>query len=275
MEFDHADIFNSIDDIKNEFAQALPRISGEVIYNDEYPAIKELRQDFDKQNTWIEYGHHSNSGPKDVKRVDGKTEFSLEFNGEELGFKTSVIGEHNILNITSCLLLLLKEGFSAKNLQVAIDQLGLVKRRQEYRGKYKGSIVIDDFAHHPRAIDLTIDAIREAYPNKNIVTIFEPISATARSQIFQKEFENSLAKSDEVILAVNPLKTTVAGGSNLDCELIAQNLNEKNIVSATANSLDELQQRIDKASGEENLLLILSNKTCLGLWESDFVKSLS
>ena len=200
--------------------------------------------------------------------------FKILINNELVPFRTNIIGEHNILNIASCLHLLLKEGFKISELQKAVATLGLVKRRQEYRGEYKGSIVFDDFAHHPRAIDLTIDAIRTTYPNKKIITVFEPISATARSQIFQKEFELALSKSDQVILAVNELKTTVAGGNNLDCDLIASNLNKQGIESSTANSLNELQVLLDKKIGNDNLFLILSNKSCIGLWESDFVKTL-
>ena len=92
---------------------------------------------------------------------------------------------------------------------------------------------------------------------------------------FQKEFEVALGKSDQVILAVNELKTTVAGGVNLDCNLIAKNLTQNGIVATAVLNLSELRQQIDKASGEDNLLLILSNKTCLGLWESDFVQALT
>ena len=275
LEFDHADIFDSIEDIKDEFAHALNKINGSIIYNDEYRAIEELKEKFDKTNTWIEYGKTSEHGPKNIKRSNNKTTFELKFSDKVETFETNVVGEHNILNISSCVFLLLKEGFAVDAIKGAVAELGLVKRRQEYRGIFKGSVVIDDFAHHPRAIDLTIDAIKQAYPSKKIVTVFEPISATARSQIFQKEFETSLLKSDEVILAANELKTTVAGGTNLDCNLISKNLNSKNIKAHAVNNLDQLLNSLEKASGEDKLLLILSNKTCLGLWESEFVSKLS
>lgn len=274
LEFDHGDIFDTIEDIKDEFAAILPAIPGEVVYNDEYKAIEELRSKFEKR-AWIKYGFNSKSGPHQIQTQNGKTSFQLNLGGANTEFSTNIIGEHNILNISACVLLLFKQGFSTEKLQAAVLKLGLVKRRQEYRGEYKKSIVIDDFAHHPRAIDLTINAIREAYPSKKIVTIFEPVSATARSQIFQKEFEVALRKSDQVILAVNELKTTVAGGVNLDCHLIANNLTQSGIKASAALNLTELRHQIDNVSGENNLLLILSNKTCLGLWESDFVQALS
>lgn len=274
LEFDHADIFDNLEDIKSEFSHTLKDLPGEVIYNDEYPAIQDLKQGHDQRDKWIQYGVHSTLGPQNIRNMNGQTHFDLSLNNQSYTFKTNIIGNHNILNISSCLLLLSTKGYSPEQLIVAVAKLGLVKRRQEYRGTYNGAIVIDDFAHHPRAIDLTIKAIRESYPGKKIITIFEPISATARSQIFQVEFEKSLEVSDEVVLAINGLKTTVSKGNNLDGHKIVNNLNKQSLPSYAVESLKELRGKIDELASPENLLLILSNKTCLGLWESDFVDAL-
>jgi UDP-N-acetylmuramate: L-alanyl-gamma-D-glutamyl-meso-diaminopimelate ligase len=166
-------------------------------------------------------------------------------------------------------------GFNTLELQKAVNKLGMVKRRQEERGRYKGSIVIDDFAHHPKAISLTVAAIKAKYPGKKIVTIFEPISATARSNIFQTEFVESLNCSDEVILAVNSLHTTIENSKNLDCRRLQEDLLKKGTPTIVSDSLESLRKEIDQVSlGDDCLLLILSNRTCLGLWESDFVKQL-
>ena len=94
------------------------------------------------------------------------------------------MGTHNILNIASCIQILHKLNFSISEIQASVATLGMVKRRQEERGHFNKALVIDDFAHHPKAITLTIDAIKTKYPDKEIITVFEPISATARSSIF-------------------------------------------------------------------------------------------
>src|SRR5690606_6027115 len=127
---------------------------------------------------------------------------------------TNVIGVHNILNVSSCILMLAKLGFDIEDVIETVKTLKMVKRRQEVRGEYKGAVVIDDFAHHPRAITLTIQAVRMMFPEKKIFTIFEPISATSRSDIFQKEFSQSLQLSDKVLIARNPLNTSVKGHNN-------------------------------------------------------------
>lgn len=274
LEFDHADIFNSIEDIKNEFASTIPGLDGEVIVNNEYKAIFDLKDKYDSSDNWQVYGHESKLGPISIESTSDVTKFKVNLKNELVSFSTNIIGEHNILNITSCILLLEKLGFSTDKIQASVAQLGLVKRRQEVRGKYNGAVVIDDFAHHPRAIELTTQAIKARFPDKKIITVFEPISATARSQIFQQEFEDSLKLSDKVVLAANTLQTTV-GGDNLNCGLIAKNLSDFGIESSCVDSLIELENQINKYANEDSLILILSNRTCLGLWESDFVKNIS
>lgn len=150
----------------------------------------------------------------------------------------------------------------------------MVKRRQEVRGKYKDMIVIDDFAHHPRAITVTLDAIRARFRNKKIITIFEPISATARSSIFQNEFRDSLAASDKVIIAKASIPTTALNGKDLDVDLLSKEISQQGKPSVCVTSLDDLRRSIDQYNEKDSVLLVLSNRTCLGLWESSFVQEL-
>ncbi|MBJ00687.1 MAG: hypothetical protein CME67_05595 [Halobacteriovoraceae bacterium] len=273
LEFDHADIFSSIEDIENEFQACFDNLPGHVVANDAYPSIHKLREK-NPSLKWSMYGDESDYGPKAATTHKDGSEFCLVWNNEEVLFKTNIVGHHNILNISACALFLLKEGFDTQKVVEAVQELGLVKRRQEVRGKYKGAVVIDDFAHHPRAIALTVDAIQAAYPDKEVITVFEPVSATARSSIFQKEFATSLLKSNRVILAANPLATTVKNSHNLDCDLLTSELLDKGIQACCAKSLDELRERIDQWVSGDKVLLVLSNRTCLGLWESSFVSEI-
>jgi len=274
LEFDHGDIYDSIEDIEKEFEAVLPNINKFIIANDDYPSILKLHKKY-KSDNWAIYGETSKLGPSNLDLGSNGSSFDLEFKGEVNRFKTNVVGKHNILNIASCLHLLLKDGFKAEDLQKALNNLGLVKRRQEVRGHYQGSIVIDDFAHHPKAIDLTIDAIKTKYVGREVVTVFEPVSATARSSYFQDEFSLSLKKSDKVIIAKNSLQTTVSGGENLDCNKLVSTLENENTPAFCAEDLNSLRAKIDEWIKPNSVLLVLSNRTCIGLWESDFVKELN
>lgn len=273
LEFDHGDIFNSIDDIEDEFRALLKQDIKSVIANDSFESITKLKKEF-KNLDWIDYGFHSGLVINETKPTE--TSFELKINNEAIGFKTSLVGTHNILNLVSCILFLLEENFNIQDIKKAVESLNLVKRRQEVRGHYQKSIVIDDFAHHPRAVALTLDGIRNQYPNKKLITVFEPISSTARSNIFQKEFAASFENTDTVIIANAQIKTTVKKGDNLDYTLLKNDIEKFGNKVYLVDDLNNLRKSIDsETDSSESILLILSNRTCLGLWESDFVNQLS
>lgn len=277
LEYDHADIFSSVEKIEDEFRDVIPGMKSTLIFNQEYSSAMKLYKDYAGKNPaqkWYLYGAGSEMGPHDVKTFENGSEFSIQWKGEKVAFKSSVVGQHNVLNITSCLIYLLAEGFSVADVQKAVLEIGMVKRRQEVRGKYHDMVVIDDFAHHPRAITVTLDAIRARFKNKKIITIFEPISATARSNIFQNEFRDSLADSDKVIIAKASISTTALNGKDLDVDRLSEEINQRGKPSCVVSKLEELRAKIDEFSEKDSVLLVLSNRTCLGLWESGFVKEL-
>jgi UDP-N-acetylmuramate: L-alanyl-gamma-D-glutamyl-meso-diaminopimelate ligase len=276
LEFDHADIFASVEKIEDEFRDVIPKMKT-LIFNQEYPSAMKLYKEYFGKNAdqkWFLYGEKSEIGPFEVETFETGSTFSLKWKGESIPFKSSVIGQHNVLNLTSCLIFLLNEGFKVPELQNATAKIGMVKRRQEVRGKYKGMIVIDDFAHHPRAITVTLQAIRAQFKNKKIITVFEPISATARSSIFQNEFRDSLASSEKVIIAKAEIATTALSGKDLDSDQLAKEITQKGSQAVCVNKLEDLRKAIDAFSEPDAVLLILSNRTCLGLWESSFVQEL-
>ncbi|MCO4792459.1 MAG: hypothetical protein KC493_02010 [Bacteriovoracaceae bacterium] len=270
LEFDHADIFESIEDIKDEFRALLPNVNGTNIVCGNYQANKDLLNEYpQKEVNW--YGSESHSGPYVKNISENKTTFSIIYNEEEIEFSTNIIGNHNIENITSCILFCLSEGFSINEVQESIKDLSLVKRRQEIRGRYKNAIIVDDFAHHPRAVEATIEAIRSRFINKKIKVIFEPHSATARSSLFQKGFIDSFMSADEVFLTKLPRPTTAKGAEDLDVDTVVQTLQSKQKKAGVLESLDDVTSYIKKSADEESVILVLSNGTCLGLWQSDFV----
>jgi UDP-N-acetylmuramate: L-alanyl-gamma-D-glutamyl-meso-diaminopimelate ligase len=278
LEYDHADIFASVEKIEDEFRAILPDLRSTLVFNQEYASAMKLYREYAGKNPnqkWFLYGAGSGAGPHDVRTFENGSEFAVTWNGETLPFASSVVGQHNVLNLTSCVIFLLAEGFRPADVQRAAREIGMVKRRQEVRGTYKEMTVVDDFAHHPRAITVTLDAIRARFKGKKIVTIFEPISATARSSIFQAEFRDSLAGSDKVIIAKASIPTTALNGQDLDVDLLARELADRGRPAACVTTLADLRRTIDQYNEKGSVLLVLSNRTCLGLWESSFVQELT
>jgi len=277
LEFDHADIFNSVDDIKAQFRAAMPFIDKTFIMSADYIASMELFDEFSDGNParFIKYGEKTSIGPKILKADEFGTRFLVHFKNEDLVYDTNLIGKHNVLNLSSVIIYALSEGFSNHSISAAIKDLQMVKRRQEVRGSYKGALVIDDFAHHPRAVDLTLDGIITKYPKRKVHVIMEPNSATARSAIFQNEFTEALASAASVIFTKPTRPTSVKNVGDLDIYKIIESVKASGRAGSVVGDLSELMAEIEKIAKPENLILILSNGTCLGLWESGFVKNLT
>jgi UDP-N-acetylmuramate: L-alanyl-gamma-D-glutamyl-meso-diaminopimelate ligase len=116
LEFDHADIYSSIEDIEKEFRQVIPTMDQFVIANDAYPSILKLQKEFEAKN-WTLYGDESPSGPKEVSISQAGSQFNLNWQGNDYTFETNIIGKHNVLNITACVLILFRHGFEYEQIK--------------------------------------------------------------------------------------------------------------------------------------------------------------
>ncbi len=276
LEFDHAEFFADIEAIKEQFNYILPTLQGQLIFNALYSAIRDLKYDGDV----IWYGVNQEHGPYIMHQDSKGSQFVIQWQDKELVFKTNLIGRHNIENLSAVILFALSQGFKYQDVQRAVSNLSLVKRRQEERGYYRGLLVIDDFAHHPRAVDVTLEGLRVKYSDKKMLVVFGASSATARSNIFQQEFAKSLLHADEVIVIEPERNTTVKGARNLDCNFICQFLQQQGISANLVRGTDEIIAAIDKFvesvdNPSKYICVVLSNSNCSGLWESRFVENIN
>ena len=117
--------------------------------------------------------------------------------------------------------------------------------------------------------------MQTAYPGKEVVVVFDPHSATARSDIFEKEFTASLGLVPQVCLTAIDRPTSVKNHQDINLTAMAQALTAQHIQVTVASDGPALRQWLRQIAGPQRVILILSNGTCLGLWESDFVQELS
>lgn len=274
LEFDHGDIYKDIDEITEQFIHLYDKQIGCSVVNFDYDSIKELMSERYGHLPKIEYGFNSKTKLGIIDQGEWGTKFSIQL-GQQHIFETNLVGKHNILNLSSVILFALWEGIDSNKIAVAVKKLKMVKRRQEVKGKYLNSIIIDDFAHHPTAVKTTVEAIKTKYQNYQINAVFEPASATARSSIFQDGFAESLSVADEIFLMPPPTQTTVKDSQTIDINEMKKTILIKGKSCNIINDLDTLIDTIKSKAEKPNVWLIMSNGKCQNLWESEFVKNLS
>lgn len=269
IEYDHADIYKDFDVYKEQFVRFSHLVSKDgvlVLKDDELIRRIIVRSDIKK----VFYGERDDSDAY-IVRISYKYDFMevvAVIGQREYTYQLSVYGFQNALNSLSVITLLVRLGFDITSVLDAIKEYRGVRRRMEFLGDFGGIGVIDDFAHHPTAVKITIDAVRKAYIEtgryKRLVSIFEPRSNTSRRNIFFEEYSNAFVGSDVVILA-KPYKKDDNIKDELNVKGVLQNLKKCGIKGFCGEGRDELLEFIKEIAQRESLLLFMSNGDFGGL----------
>jgi UDP-N-acetylmuramate: L-alanyl-gamma-D-glutamyl-meso-diaminopimelate ligase len=137
-----------------------------------------------------------------IDHSDAKwTAGDIVFKPEETRFRVFCEGREYVRNCLAVIAASEVLGIERKAVSEALSTFKSVKRRMQIRGIVNQVTVIDDFAHHPTAIRETLLAVKQKYPDRRIVAIFEPRSWTTRKKIFQHDYPISFAPADYVVIA--------------------------------------------------------------------------
>src|ERR1700726_291668 len=193
IEFDHADIFNNIDEIKLSFKRLLNIVpeNGMVVLNGDDHNCVEVARDCLAQMIEVGFSENCAQRIRDAAYSSAGSRFKL---GDD-SFEISLIGEFNVRNAALAATAARFYDVPSAKIRAALKSFSGIARRQEVRGEARGVKVIDDFGHHPTAIAQTLQALRHRYQGQRVWAIFEPRSNTTRRAIFQKELPAALKQA--------------------------------------------------------------------------------
>ncbi|MBT4127422.1 MAG: UDP-N-acetylmuramate:L-alanyl-gamma-D-glutamyl-meso-diaminopimelate ligase [Nitrospina sp.] len=262
IEFDHADIYRDLDHIKDSFRKFVNIIhpSGFLLAAFSDKNVQDVLADASCQVETYGFSSSADWVIGDYKFVSGKGYFTLSHqNVNVANFNLPMIGRHNIQNATSVAVMGLKLGLTTQEIQEGFHTFKGIKRRQEVLGVKNGVTVIDDFAHHPTAIQLTLEGIKEAYPGQRIWAIFEPRSATCKRKVFEDRLPKSFTPADLVIIADLFAPDKIDPKDRLNPELVVENINND---GGDAYFIPDTEALINKLITEcrpKDVLLIMSS----------------
>jgi UDP-N-acetylmuramate: L-alanyl-gamma-D-glutamyl-meso-diaminopimelate ligase len=199
IEFDHADIFRDLEEIKLSFQRLLNIVpqNGMVLLNGDDPNCVEVARECLAQILEIGFSPNCAQQIRDVAYSSEGSRFTL---GEDQ-FEVPLIGEFNVRNAAMAISASRFYGVSVTKIRKALARFQGIARRQEVRGEARGVKVIDDFGHHPTAIRETLRALRLRYPGCRLWAVFEPRSNTTRRAVFQQELPEALKLADGVFIS--------------------------------------------------------------------------
>ena len=273
IEFDHADIFDSLDDIRKSFKTMIRLIpsNGYLITCADFTETCDIALD---ANTQVEtFGLHSKADwhIADIKTDEFSTVFTVYYKQSFFGtFTFSMSGEHNIRNAVGALASCFHAGLSAEEIKNGLATFKAPKRRMEEIAIWNNCIIIDDFAHHPTAISETVKAIKAKYPHRDIIACFEPRSNTTTRNIFQKEFAECFDGCKSVIIGPVNRPERYKESERLNIPLLLQYYSSKGVQSYSVQRNDSLWgeeaiEYIKECAQTHDIIVLMSNGNIGGL----------
>ena len=199
IEFDHADIFDSLDQIKLSFRRLLNIVpqNGMILINGDDPNCVEVARDCLAPLVEIGFSKNCAQRIRDVTHSATGSQFTLT----DERFDVPLAGEFNVRNAAMAASAARFYRVPVAKIRSALKSFEGIARRQELRGEERGVKVIDDFGHHPTAIGQTLQALRSRYAGHRIWAVFEPRSNTTRRAVFQAELPEALKFADGVFVS--------------------------------------------------------------------------
>ena len=265
IEFDHADIFNNIEEIKLSFKRMLNIVpeNGIVFVNGDDNDAVEVTENC--RAPVIKVGANDDCDFK-IENLNLES-FNSSFSIKENSYQLPMDGEFNVRNAAMAIAVSDFLKIDQTNIIESVSKFSGIARRQELRGEEKNVKVIDDFGHHPTAIAATIGALKQRYPDSKIWAIFEPRSNTSRRNLLQSELEDSLSQADGVFISEVPNPEKVPDGELLDVESVIENLSSRGKEAFIGLSSDDIVNKLIPLTSSGDTIVVLSNGGFGGIHE--------
>lgn len=270
IEFDHADIYPNLDAIKDVFRKLLRIVpsNGLVVANGENPAVREIiKPVYSRLQT---FGENSENywSYKILGGEAGETTFEIRQEGKSVGeFKFPFPGEYQLQNVLAVTAVAHDLGVDWEIIRNALATFQGVKRRLEFWGKLHGAEVYDDFAHHPTAIKVTLQAMRDKFPGKRLIALFEPRTNTTVRNVFQQELAEALLPADVVILTPIFRPDRLPEGERLSVSKLVSDLEKHQREVFNLNSYSQIQETLQEVLQENDILVLLTNGSLGGEYQ--------
>ncbi len=262
VEFDHADIYPDLEAVKEAFRMLIRLIpaQGRLMVFSGCATALDLAAG--AACPVLRYGFRPGDATRagEIVPGEGQVSFRLFHQGRDLGIFTSPLpGRHNLANALAALGLLLEMGFEPETLALGLRSFLGVRRRQEIIGEVGGVLVVDDFAHHPTAVRETLAALKEFYPRRRLIALFEPRSNTSRRNFFQEEYASSFDSADLVVIRESTRDTGLADEERLSCPRLVSDLEAKGIQAFFFPETEPILELLEKEARSGDLIAVMSN----------------
>ena len=270
VEFDHADIYKDLDAVETAFKRLINLVPrrGRIIGFDRGESIDRcLSRAFCPVER---YGTSERATWKiaNLEFEPERTSWSVLREGKPWAdFQFPLAGEFNVWNATAAAALAAHHGVTAAAISQALATFRSVKRRLEVKAQVNGITIVEDFAHHPTAIQQTLSALRGRYRGARLWVVLEPRSNTLRRNVLQDELARSLAQADEVVVAGIFKSDAIPEAERLDLKRVTGEIQKRGKPARVLADADAIVNAIAPELRAGDVVAILSNGGFGGIYE--------
>ncbi|SEU07726.1 UDP-N-acetylmuramate--alanine ligase [Salinibacillus kushneri] len=259
IDFDHPDYFTSIDDVFDAFQEMAMKVKKGIIACGDDEELQHIQPKVPVVYYGLSDGNDFQA--KSVEETKNGTKFDVFVRNTFYDtFEIPSYGTHNVLNALAVIALCHYEDIPSENIK-ALKTFKGVKRRFTEKEWKKNQILIDDYAHHPKEIEATIDSARKKYQDKQIIAIFQPHTFT-RTKTFLQEFANSLELADYVYLC-DIFGSAREKSGNLSIEDLQKKIEDSSILNL---------ENTNVLAGHENSVLIFMGAGDVQKYQKEYEK---
>jgi len=262
IEFDHADIYRDVAQIKDGFRKLLRTVASEglILANGDDPHVRDVTSPVYSRIRFFGKGAQADLRFSNVNVSENGTSFRVHKDGEPWNvFRIPLFGEYQLYNTLAVIGIADDLGLAPQQIQAGLDSFLNVKRRLERWGDFNGAPFYDDFAHHPTAIRETLDAVRQKHPSKRVIAVFEPRTNTTVKNIFQKELADALANADVIFIAPIYRPERIPENERLSLEELQDHLRRKNRDVHLLKDYSSIQEELTSIVAAQDVVILMTN----------------
>lgn len=281
IEFDHADIFRDLQDVKRTFNHLIRIVpdNGVILANGDDEIVRELLPVSWTQVFFVGTGEENDFVIRDFQEAPGSSRFTLEGPNNEVWQQKSQLS--GIYNARNTAMALLAAGFvtdrgdpGAVISRSSLETYEGVARRQDILFESGPLRVVEDFAHHPTAIRLCIESFKNCYPDREVVAVFEPRSNTSATNVLQDDFRDALGVAHRVFISPVHRAEIYSDEVRMNTEAMAKALCESGVSASACKTKESLFDELLGLRIDDKRLVVLFTNGSFGKPLRDYLKKL-
>ena len=241
IEAEHLECYKDIDDIRNTFEMFANQTKKLVVANGDNEEVRKIHY----QTPVKFYGFHENNDIviKNMKLLETGSIFDLYIDKELFGhFDIPLYGSHMVMNAAAAITIAKELGLTKDTIHELLETFHNAKRRFA-ETKMGNCVIIDDYAHHPTEIKVTLEAVKQKYPNKRLVVVFVP-NTYSRTKDFKEEFVEAFNIADKTYLTdIDSNRERQEDYPGVTSHMIVDNLKNGEMISL--DTIDKLKNEKD------------------------------